>query len=78
MEPVPLCTVQCGEGAEKHGMLVLALCNCLDGLDLGTQHDLGTQQTLPVSPTPVLSSQQFLTFAAESLTSCSQSTSIRI
>lgn len=46
MEPVSLPAVQCGEGAEKRQMLVIALGNCLDGLDLGTQHDLGTQQAL--------------------------------
>lgn len=45
MEPVSLFTGESGgEGAEKHRMLVLALYNCLDGLDLGTQQALSHPQ----------------------------------
>lgn len=45
MEPVSLFTGESGgEGAEKHRMLVLALDNCLDGLDLGTQQALSHPQ----------------------------------
>lgn len=46
MEPASRFTMQCGEGAENYRVLVIVLCICLDSLDLGTQHDLGTEWAL--------------------------------